>query len=126
MRNRKRATYMRHETLHHDSGSPQTRSSQNYDTATNFRKENSSAKNAKGRRVEISLVDGPRHNEVPQSIKGVPHQFEKQVKTRSIDPNLKEFIDNAIVPILVKEYLVVEQIVAKVLDRLNADRKGKP
>ena len=61
-------------------------------------------------------MDGPRHSEGPQGNKKEP----------GIDPDLKEFIDNAIVPILVKEYLVVEQIFAKVLDRLKADRKGKP
>ena len=35
-------------------------------------------------------------------------QFGKQVKKRiGIDPDLKEFIDLVIVPILVKEYLIL-------------------
>jgi hypothetical protein len=52
----------------------------------------------------------------------------KQVKKRSIDPDLKEFIDNAIVPILVKEYQIVNQIEAAVRERLKAAqtfKKGK-
>jgi len=39
---------------------------------------------------------------------------------------LKEFIDNAIVPILVKEYHILDQIEAAVRDRLKAVRKGEP
>jgi len=56
----------------------------------------------------------------------------KQAKKRSIDPDLKEFIDNVIAPILVKEFLIIDQIEAEVRARLKAAqaaqtiRKGKP
>ena len=43
----------------------------------------------------------------------------KQAKKQSIDPHLKEFVDNVIVPILVKKYQVIDYIEKEVRNRLK-------
>jgi len=111
--------------IHHKAGRQDCGSASGDPTKLDYRWQRTSPEDAKHRRGQYAFMEQTGRGEDTQGNKKEVAPI-KQVKKRSIDPDLKEFIDNAIVPILVKEYHILDQIEAAVRDRLKAVRKGEP
>ena len=117
--------------IHHTAGRQDCGGASGDPTKLDYRWQRTSPEDAKHRRGQYAFMEQTGRGEDTQGNQKEVAPI-KQVKKQSNDPDLKEFIDNAIVPILVKEYHILNQIEAAVRDRLKAAqaaqtfRKGKP
>jgi hypothetical protein len=110
--------------IHHKAGRQDCGSASDNAAKLDYRWQRASPEDAEHRRGQCAFMEQTGRSEGTQGDKKEATPI-KQAKKRSIDPDLKEFIDNAIVPISVKEYLILDQIDTEVRARPTAARAAQ-
>jgi hypothetical protein len=104
----------------HDKASRQDCGSASHHAAKlDYRWQRTSPEGSEHRRGQRAFMEQTGRSESTQGDQKKAAPI-KQAKKQSIDPHLKEFIDNVIVPILVKKYQVIDCIEKEVRNRLRA------
>jgi hypothetical protein len=110
--------------IHHQAGRQDCGSASDNAAKLDYRWHRASPEDTEHRRGQCAFMEQTGRGEDTQGNQKEVAPI-RQAKKRSIDPDLKEFIDNVIAPILVKEFLIIDQIEAEVRARLKAARAAQ-